>query len=127
MDVNRVVDHLPMGRVLKGNKKLEIAGIDFDGSYGVDTTTIPANKAAVYVIICSTKEGKNYVIDVGESGETGVRLSSHDRRSCWERNCSGTLRVYLRYMPSSEGYAAADRRQLEQKIRQQYDPPCGKI
>ena len=78
------------------------------------------------MIICRAKDDKYYVIDVGESGETGIRLSNHNRRPCWERNCNGSLHVYLRYMPTSEGYDATSRRQLEKKIRQQYDPPCGK-
>ncbi len=106
---------------------MQIAGVEFEGPVSVDTTVIPANRAAVYVIICRKSDQKNYVTDVGESGETGKRIATHERRPCWERNCNGTLSVYLRYMPTSEGYTAADRRQLERKIRQQYDPPCGQI
>lgn len=106
---------------------MEIAGIEFEGPYNIDTTSIPANKAAVYVIICQSKDGKNRVIDVGESGETGMRLANHERRSCWKEKCDGSLSVYLHYMPSSQGYDADSRRQLERKIRQQYNPPCGKM
>ena len=106
---------------------MKIADIEFDGPYDIDTTSIPANRAAVYVIICRSTDGKYYVIDVGESGETGVRLANHERRSCWKDNCSGSLSVYLHYMPSSQGYDAASRRQLEAKIRQQYNPSCGKV
>jgi hypothetical protein len=104
---------------------LEISGYQFEGPYSIDTTVISSNRAAVYVIICKTSDGKNHVTDVGESGEVGVRIGNHDRKPCWERNCNSSLSVYLRYMPSSEGYTAADRRELESKIRNQYNPPCG--
>ena len=105
---------------------MQIADSDFEGPYTIDTTVIPDNKAAVYTIICHAKNGKNYVTDVGESGETGKRLANHERRPSWGQNCDGSLAAYLRYMPSSAGYDAADRRKLENRIRQQYDPPCGK-
>lgn len=106
---------------------MKISGVDFKGPYDVDSTVIPRDRAAVYVIICRKTNGENLVIDVGESGEVGLRISTHTRRSCWERNCSGTLYVYLRYMPTSEGHDAASRRALEAKIRREYNPPCGKI
>ena len=106
---------------------MKISDVDFEGPYDINTAAIPRNRAAVYVIICHKADGKDYVIDVGESGEVGIRLSLHSRRSCWERNCSGTLYAYLRYMPTSEGYSPASRRALEAKIRREYNPPCGKI
>lgn len=105
---------------------MTISGVEFEGPYSIDTTVISANRAAVYVIICTASDKKNYVTDVGESGEIGLRIANHERRPCWERNCDGSLSVYLRYMPSSQGYTAADRRELESKIRNQYKPPCGK-
>ena len=106
---------------------MEISGVDFEGPYDVNSAVIPRNRAAVYVIICRKADGKNHVIDVGESGEVGLRLSTHTRRSCWGRNCSGILYVYLRYMPTSEGYDSVSRRTLEAKIRREYNPPCGKV
>jgi len=106
---------------------VKISDIDFEGPNDVDSTVIPRDRAAVYVIICRKTNGDNVVMDVGESGEVGVRIALHTRRSCWERNCSGTLYVYLHYMPTSEGYDAASRRALEAKIRREYAPPCGKV
>ena len=105
--------------------EMKICDLDFGGPHNIDTTEIPANRAAVYVIICALS-GKNHVMDVGESGEVGVRIADHERRPCWRRNCTGGLSVYLRYMPSSAGYTSADRRELERKIRNRYSPPCGK-
>lgn len=103
---------------------MKICDLDFEGPYSIDTTEISANKAAVYVIICKVSE-KYHVKDVGESGEVGVRIADHERRPCWESNCTGNLWVYLRYMPSDDGYTSADRRKLEKKIRDKYSPPCG--
>ena len=79
------------------------------------------------MILCkSSNDGKYHVIDVGESGEAGVRLANHDRRPCWIKECNGSLSVYLRYMPASEGFDSASRRALESNIRRDYNPPCGK-
>lgn len=105
---------------------MKISGYSFEGPFDIETTNIPSDRATVYVIICKTPDGTNRVMDVGESGEVGVRIASHDRRPCWERSCNGSLRlkVYLRYM-SSPDYTPEERRALEQKIRDQYRPPCG--
>ena len=104
---------------------MEISGYNFEGPYAIDATEIPSNRAAVYVIICKTSESKYYVKDVGESGEVGIRIGSHDRRPCWESNCNGTLSVYLLFMASSSGYSSEDRRKVENKIIDKYKPPCG--
>lgn len=89
-----------------------ISNYEFEGPYSIDSTVIPPNRAAVYVIICKTYDGKYYVTDVGESGEIGIRIANHERRPCWERNNNGSLSVYLRYMPANQGYTASDRRKL---------------
>lgn len=104
---------------------MTISEYEFEGPYSIDTTIIPANRAAVYVILCKTSNNKYYVKDVGESGEIGIRIANHDRRSCWERNCEGSLFVCFRYMPSSQGYTTTDRIEIEREIRTQYNPPCG--
>jgi predicted GIY-YIG superfamily endonuclease len=105
---------------------LEIAGIKFEKSGSrIYETAISRDRAAVYVIVCKSVDTKFYVVDVGESGDVETRLANHDRRECWDKHCSGTLHVYLCYMPTSKGYTAKDRRDLESKIRSEYNPPCG--
>lgn len=105
---------------------MTICGCKFEGPYSIDTTVIPANRAAVYVIICKTSDGKYDFMDVGETGEIGIRITGHKRRFCWKFNCDdGSLSVYLHYMPSSEGYTDTDRRELESKIRNQHEVACG--
>ncbi len=81
--------------------------------------------AAVYVILCVAQGGSWTVLDVGQTGELGGRIDSHDRRECWSRNCpSGSIWVCVYPMPSDR-YTAQDRRDLEAEVRRQYNPPCG--
>ena len=80
------------------------------------------NKAGVYAIHCY-RVGNSYpLVDVGESSDVKWRVESHDRKSCWSRNCAGTLMVSVFYTP---GLSDATRRAIEQEIRDQYNPPCG--
>ncbi|MHA1828361.1 MAG: hypothetical protein ACTSX6_06905 [Candidatus Heimdallarchaeaceae archaeon] len=104
---------------------MKISDVTFEGPFEVDKAEIPKNRAGVYAILCKKSDGKYYVMDVGESGQSGIRIGNHDRKPCWEKKCDGTLSVYIRYMPTKE-YTPEDRRKLESKIRKQYDPPCGK-
>ncbi len=100
---------------------MNIADQSFYGPYSIDSNEaiIPNNRAAVYVVLYKLN-GKYYVRDVGESGEVGIRLANHDRRSCWDQYCDGSPLICLRFMPTFEGYTAADRRKLESIIRTQY-------
>lgn len=82
--------------------------------------------AAIYVILCVGERGKWNVTDVGQSGEVGTRINSHDREDCWKKNCpSGNIWVCL-YKTPSTGYTKEQRTALEGKIREHYNPPCGK-
>lgn len=82
--------------------------------------------AAIYVILCVQQGGVWTVLDVGQTGELGTRIDSHDRRACWERNCPGkNIWVCVYPMPSSR-YTKEDRLEFEQSLRTKYDPSCGK-
>lgn len=84
------------------------------------------DQAAIYVILCVGEKGKWRVLDVGQSGELGTRIESHDRRDCWEEECAtGNIWVCVYPMPSKR-YSKQDRLNLEAALRRQYDPPCGK-
>jgi hypothetical protein len=81
--------------------------------------------AAVYVVLCVASGGSWTVLDVGQTGQLGSRIDSHDRRSCWTRNCgSGNIWVCVYRMPSSQ-YTEQQRLQVESLLRRQYNPPCG--
>jgi hypothetical protein len=92
---------------------MNICGYKFDGPFSVETTVVPVNRAAVYVILYNSPDGQCYIRDVGVSNE-----------QYWERNnYEGTLFLYLRHMPSNEGYTSKDRQILERKIRDYYNLP----
>jgi hypothetical protein len=82
--------------------------------------------AAVYVVICVLGEKGNYgVIDVGQTGEVGTRINSHEREECWKRECStGNIWVCVHTMPSVR-YTKDDRLHLERDLRERYKHKCG--
>jgi hypothetical protein len=90
----------------------------FEGPYEIGKKIV--DRASVYVIL----DVSNNVVDVGQSGETGTRLSNHDRKPCWDRY--GGKWFAVKWMPS-ENYSREDREELEHKIRNFYNPPCGEI
>jgi hypothetical protein len=92
---------------------MNICGYKFDGPFSVESTVVPVNRAAVYVILYNSPDGQCYVRDVGISNE-----------QYWDRNnYEGALFLYLRHMPSNEGYTSRDRQTLECKIREHYNMP----
>ena len=93
----------------------------FDGPY-TDTSKLE-DKSGVYVIHCY-RDGKYTLVDVGESATVKTRIDNHDRKDCWTRNCTGTLTVSVLYTPNQQ---QAGRMLIEKEIRDQYNPPCGKI
>jgi len=95
-------------------------GYQFEGAY---TSSDPLKSiSGVYVIWCKT--GDNWVVlDVGEASDVKARVSNHERADCWKRNCSGTIYHSATY---TTGLTEEQRRQIEQRIRSETDPPCGK-
>ena len=97
------------------------------GSYtfeGPDTSTSNLqDRSGIYAIHCY-RDGQYYLIDVGESAQVKTRVENHDRADCWSRHCSGTLTVSALYTPNLQ---QAGRREIEQVLRDQYNPPCGII
>ena len=91
----------------------------FEGPYTL--TGKLEDRSGIYAIHCY-KDNKYHLIDVGESATVKARVENHDRKTCWSRNCSGTLTVSAFYTPNLQ---QAGRMLIEQEIRRQYDPPCG--
>lgn len=79
------------------------------------------DKSGVYVILCFLGD-KYFVIDVGESATVKTRVENHERENCWTKNCTGTLMAAVFYTPQTQQQG---RMEIEQKIRQKYNPPCG--
>ena len=99
---------------------IPIEGYDFEGPF--DSCNLVNDVAGVYVILCLT--GRDYtVMDIGESTKLYTRLSSHDRDGCWRSHCSGELFVAVLY---TQGRSDLERRKIEEELRDQFTPPCGK-
>ncbi len=92
---------------------IPISGYEFDGPF--DNTSSLKDKSGVYVILTSDNRK---VVDVGESGKVKTRVENHDREACWKNN-RGT-RVAVLYV---DGESA--RKAIADKVRKQYNPPCG--
>ena len=99
---------------------LIIAGYGFEQS-GADGATLE-HAQGVFVALCEFDDGNRRVIDVGESEDVKDRVENHDRRDCWMQNCTATLGIAVCYTPD---WSLHQRRTLEQKIRAEFDPPCG--
>lgn len=98
---------------------ITIGKYTFDGPYtSIDRLE---DRSGVYAIICQ-REGKNYLIDVGESATVKSRVETHDRKNCWERKCQGTLAMAAYYTPNLQ---QPGRMAIEQEIRNQHSVPCG--
>ena len=99
---------------------IKIGDYTFEGPYA--STNSIEDRSGVYAILCNSGN-KNTVVDIGESATVKSRVATHDRRSCWSRNCTGNLRVAVLYTPNKQ---QSGRMEIEQELRDQFDPPCGK-
>lgn len=99
---------------------ITIGKYTFEGAF--TSTANLRDRSGVYAILCK-KDGKYYIKDVGESAKVKERVENHDRKNCWERNCSGILTYSAKYTPNIQ---QEGRKEIEKEIRDQYNPPCGK-
>ena len=98
---------------------LNVGDYSFDGPY--DSTEKLEDKSGVYMIVCP-RDDKYAPVDCGESAEVKSRVENHDRKDCWNRNCSGALKFAVYYTPN---LGSSGRAEIEQKIRSKYNFPCG--
>lgn len=100
---------------------IELSGYKFAGPYSSASSL--EDRSGVYAILTPTDATHYKVVDVGESTMVKTRVENHDREPCWRRHAnSGGLRYAVYYTPRLQ---QAGRRAIEQKVRQQYRPPCG--
>jgi hypothetical protein len=97
---------------------ITIGNLSFDGPFAGASQLLP--RSGVYAILGRGATGGNWiVVDVGESGDVKARVENHDRKPHWQGNGHATLGVAAFYCD------AATRTQVEQALRQQYNPACG--
>lgn len=98
---------------------ITVGDYTFNGPYSSPDSL--HNQGGVYVIHCYRDE-KYYRVDVGESGEIRDRVKNHDRKDCWEENCSGELRYSELLTP---GKTQEERMAIEKTIRDERELLCG--
>ncbi len=96
-------------------------GLDWEGpfysQYGLEK--LPG----IYLIQCDSGRGAPKILDVGEAEDVRKRIETHDREDCWEEECQdGAITYAAHYM---KGSTEEQRREIEQDLRKQLDPPCG--
>lgn len=95
---------------------ITVGNYTFDGSFPNPNSL--RDESGVYVIH-DNRNGKYYLIDVGESEEVQSRVSDHPRSDCWESERQGVLTYSALYVNEQQ------RMTIGQEIRNQYNPPCG--
>jgi len=98
---------------------IKIGGHTFNGPYTSKDSI--EDKSGVYAVLCK-KEDEYYMIDVGESSEVKSRLDSHDRKSCWTKECKEVITYAVRYTPNLK---QKGRKEIEQEIRGKLNVSCG--
>ena len=99
-----------------------IGGYNFDDPY--TSTDKLEDMSGIYAILCCFSD-KRYIIDVSELVSVRLRIENHDRKDCWEKNCSDTLKFSVYYTPNLR---ESGRKEIEQEIRDQYPSiPCGEL
>lgn len=96
---------------------IKIAGYSFEGPYSL--TSSLKKRSGVYAVVCAGSS--TTLLDVGESADVRDRVENHDRKSCWKRNCSSTIKYAAHYISGEK-----ERKKIEQAIRKQSKVPCGK-
>lgn len=100
---------------------IELAGYRFQGPY--TATSSLEDRSGVYAILTPTSANHYAIVDVGESASVKTRLENHDRKACWKRNATKEgLRYAVYYTPHLQ---QPGRKEIEQKVRDRYNPPCG--
>jgi len=99
---------------------IEIGDYVFEGPY--DSTDSLKDNSGVYAILDKRTDGNFYVVDIGESAQVKTRIEGHDRVGCWKKQAKGALYVAVHYTPNKQ---QSGRKEIEQKLRDQFNPPCG--
>jgi hypothetical protein len=117
---------------------LQFGDYTFEGPF--ETIENIDDRPGVYMVLCSSKDGKFSVLDIGEAGwghpdgsgllwrdrrskGAGVktRLKNHNRKKCWEDHCAGgSLLFAVRYENDDR-----ERLKIEEELRRILNPPCG--
>jgi len=94
-------------------------GYEFEGAF--ESEDALKEQPGVYVIW--DERGLIWkALDGGEAENVKARVRDHERKDCWAKNCSGTIRYSAIYTTALD---VAARLEIERRIRQTSDPVCG--
>lgn len=84
-----------------------------------------AEHDVIYAVLSLEPDGRAFIIDVGQSGETGAPpINRPQRMAQWHQHARGQLLVGV-HRPATDFNMAADRQKIIQELRRTYHPPCG--
>jgi hypothetical protein len=98
---------------------VKIGDYAFDGPF--KSTDYIEDKSGIYAVL-HYKEGKCYLLDIGESSQMKKGIEEHDRND-WEKNSNSEIEYSVYYTPRLR---KNDRKEIEAEIRDTYQPPCGR-
>ena len=103
---------------------IKLDNYNFEGPYLLSTFE-GLNRAAIYAILCKNIFSNDFkIIYIGQSGEYGARLDTHNKKYCWDDNCkAGILYVAIFYTPTDQ-YSKKEREKLEGELISKFNPVC---
>jgi hypothetical protein len=99
---------------------IEIGNYSFEGYYSSPSHF--EEVAGIYAIFCRNYE-KDVLIDIGESENVRLKVENNERSNCWRRTCASALGYAVLYTPNLD---EKGRMKIEEEIRDQYNPVCGR-
>lgn len=98
---------------------IKIGSYNFEGPYTSVNDLL--DSSGVYSILGRSSDNERWsVVDIGETQRVRSRVSTHDRKRCWEGRGHRQLAAAAHYT------GERDRLAIERELRLQYQPPCGK-
>jgi len=99
---------------------IEIGNYSFEGYFSSPAYIEEA--PGLYAIFCRHYE-KDLLVDTGESDNVRLRVENNEKSNCWRRNCPSALGYAVLYTPDLD---EEERKRIEEEIRDQYNPVCGR-
>lgn len=99
---------------------IEIGKYSFEGYYS--SPALFNEEPGIYAIFCRNYE-KDILIDTGEADNIRLKVENNERSNCWRRTCASALGYAVLYTPD---LVEKERIEIEEEIRDQYNPVCGR-
>lgn len=100
---------------------IEIGNYNFEGYYS--SPEYLEDEPGLYTIFCRKYE-KDVLLDIGESENVKSSVQDNEKSNCWIRNCPSALGYAVLYTPDLDDKG---RMEIEEEIRDQYNPVCGRM